>query len=112
MHREDYNFCIWSCLSNLARGLKPVQIGHADINDGYVWFQLACFFYCLPAVHCLADDFPAPSRTEKSPNAAADQLVVVRHEDTKFLRGSSHVWVSSRLPWCRCCWIQYQGGRR
>src|SRR6266436_3369255 len=78
MHREDYNFGIWSCLSNLARGLKPVQIGHADINDGYVWFQLGCFFYCLPAVHCLADDFPATSRAEESPNAAADELVVVR----------------------------------
>src|ERR1700676_1002420 len=35
MHREDNNFGSWSRLSNLARHLQPVYIGHADINNVY-----------------------------------------------------------------------------
>jgi hypothetical protein len=47
-----------------------------------------------------------------TPYAAPDELVVVRHQDTKLLRASSHLRVSSRAPWRRCCWIQYQADHR
>src|ERR1700675_881104 len=111
MHGEDNNLGSWDGVSNPARGLKAIQIGHTDIKDGYVRFQPICFFHCFPAVDGLADDGPAASSAKESTYAAPDELVVVRNQDTKLLRATSHLPVSSHAPSCRRCWIQYQAGR-
>src|SRR5258707_15236335 len=64
------------------------------------------------AVHGLGDNFPAASRAKEFLDAAPDEFVVVRHQDTKSLNASSHLPVSSPSPPCRYCWIQCQVGRR
>jgi len=95
MHSEDNNFCIWTCSANLAGGLKAVNIGHADVQDGNVRFELICFFHRFLAVRGLTDDSPSASGAQDSPDAVPNEFVVIREEDAKSLYGSSHVRVSS-----------------
>ena len=95
MHSEDNNFCIWTCSANLAGGLKAVNIGHADVQDGYVRFKLICFFHRFLAVRGLADDSPSASGAKDSPDAVPNEFVVIREENAKSLYGFSHVRVSS-----------------
>src|SRR5258708_12311018 len=65
-------------------------MGHGEINNGYVWFQLVGLLYCLPAVRGFADDFPAAWCTKEASYAAADEFVVVRHQDAQLLGSSTH----------------------
>ena len=94
MHREDENPHIRSCYLDLAYCLEPVEERHPDIKDSYVRMQLLCLIYRFPAGCSLADNSPAALSVEEAPYATPNELVVISHEDAKFLGASSHLRVS------------------
>jgi hypothetical protein len=59
MHREHKDFGFRNCISHLTHCLDSIQFGHPDINDCNVRFQFYSFLYCLTAIRCLANYFPA-----------------------------------------------------
>ena len=64
MHSEDNDFGSRGSVANLTGGLEAVQTGHADVNYGYMGFQLGRFFNGFLTVGGLGDDGKAASNAE------------------------------------------------
>ena len=47
--------------------LDAIEVRHADVDHGHIWFQFNGLFHGLAPVRCLANNLPAASGAEDRP---------------------------------------------
>ena len=84
VHGEDEDFGVGGRgLADAASGFDAVEEGHADIEDGDVWFELGGFFDGFAAVGGFGADFPAVTRFQERAKAGANDGMIIRDQDAK-----------------------------
>jgi hypothetical protein len=79
MHGQDEDFAARHRLEDLARGIEPVQLRHADVEDHDVRDQSLRLLDRLSAGHRLAADVPSRLACQQGAHPAAHDLVIVCH---------------------------------
>jgi hypothetical protein len=77
---EDEDACGAVIVQKAARGLEPVEFGHADVHEDHVGCELAGACEGLESVGRLADDLDVLLGFEDHPKAAAHERLVVGDE--------------------------------
>ena len=77
MHRKDQNLRAGIVFEHLARGLKAVQRGHADVQNGDVRLDLLRFFYGFTPVARFRRYLPTGLSLENAAQSFPHDFVVV-----------------------------------
>jgi len=70
MHREHKDFGSRNRVPDLTHCLDAIEFGHADVDQGYIGFQVYGLFHRLLAIRRLADDSPTAPGVEDTARTA------------------------------------------
>jgi hypothetical protein len=74
---EDQDTGVWEVAPNFLCRVDPIHLGHADVHDDGVGFQLLCFFDGVPTIRRFAAHLKASTFSEYGTNTQANENVVV-----------------------------------
>src|SRR4029077_5755917 len=75
--RQDNDFEMRVMLQQLTRGVKAVEMGHANIQDHHVRLQLLGHFDSFAAVGCFSAHFPSLMPLKKRTQTTTYNLVII-----------------------------------
>jgi hypothetical protein len=78
MHAQHDHAHLWVMPNGLGRDFDAVELGHGDVQDGEVWLKFLTKLQGLSPITCLAHNVNTRLVLEQRPQAAPDNIVIIR----------------------------------